>query len=568
MIISKKIKMTVLTAALISLMGCGGSSSKDDSHPSTPAQQGRVVDGPLAAALLTFTNCNSATVETDSDGFFQFPAGCSNSVIVARQGLDTATGLSFNGLLSAPAQNNVNGIIFVTPISSLIQARVASGTPLATANQEIITALGLGSINPLTTDPMKNQQLYVKNATVQQLVEEIQSTLNSLAISSSPQQLSDIVFQSLQQALVKNNPNSIKDVATIQDALQDSLSAVRTQLPQASQQNFEHVQQNLASLTVPLMIQNMAAVETNLNALSPTQFNAGTSSILAASGSLVTAKQSLNTEKLLESLKTLLVLPPAQSQSLFTQLTTLVNSNQSSNISVLSTVLSRLQTLADQAQITVNLNQSGLAANLINPNAFYSRYLQLKGAEISGKNFTASNLINSLQSNTTATSLDGILLEISGVGQVPEQTVRAEAGLEIRSETQHLRIEAKQVDMQFDTNGALTQAVLASGSQLRIYSKQKSNSESVLILNNDVNLLENGKVALNSQVLSRLSASLANQFKQINFAGETAYVTAVFNSTGQPLAIENDNKLSIASNYHLSDNLHGAGLNAKLKITP
>lgn len=568
MIISQKIKLTVLTAALISLMGCGGSSSNGDSNTPAPAQQGRVVDGPLASALISFPNCNAASTETASDGTFQFPIGCNNSVIVAQQGLDTATGLSFNGILSAPAQNNTNGKIFVTPISSLIQARVASGTPLATANQEIMTALGLGSVNPLVTDPMLNQQLYVKNATVQQLVEEIQSTLTSLTISSSPQQLSEIVFQSLQQALVKNNPNSIKDMATIQDTLQNSLSAVKMQLPQTSQQNFEHVQQNLASLTVPLIIQNVAAVEANLNALNPTQFNAGSSSILAASDSLITAKQSLNTEKLLESLTTLLILPPAQSQSLFTQLTTLVNSNQSNNISVLNTVLSRLQSLADDAKITVNLTQSGLAANLINPNAFYSRYLQLKGAEIAGKNFTASSLIQSLQDNTSATSLDGILLEISGVGQVPQQTVRAAAGLEIRSETQHLRIEANQIEMQFDAKGALTQAVLASGSQLRIYSKQKSNSESVLTLNNDVNLLENGKVALNSQVLSRLSASLANQFKQINFAGETAYVTAVFNSVGQPLAIEKNNALSVATNYHLSEKLHGAGLSAKLKITP
>ena len=114
--------LAVSIAAALAACGGGGGSSSDGVKPVTE-KNGRAVDGPLAGSLVVFEDCQNQTTQTDAQGYFKFPLGCSSSSIRISGGLDTATNLAFSSTLKAPKSNSNDVIswdMFATLCSTVI----------------------------------------------------------------------------------------------------------------------------------------------------------------------------------------------------------------------------------------------------------------------------------------------------------------------------------------------------------------------------------------------------------------------------------------------------------------
>ena len=113
------------------------------------AQSGIAQDGYLSGATVFvdmngdgILNTGETSVTTDAYGNFTLPAGAFGK-IVATGGTDISTNLAFSGAINAPA-----GSSMVTPLTTVMQAMVDSGSTVAQAQTNALTALGL----PLTTN--------------------------------------------------------------------------------------------------------------------------------------------------------------------------------------------------------------------------------------------------------------------------------------------------------------------------------------------------------------------------------------------------------------------------------
>ena len=93
-------------------------------------------------------NPGEAKATTDANGNFSLHGGTGK--IIASGGTDISTNLPFGGMLSAP-----DGASVINPLTTLVQSMVESGTPLAQAQSQVLTALGLpATVNLQTLDPI------------------------------------------------------------------------------------------------------------------------------------------------------------------------------------------------------------------------------------------------------------------------------------------------------------------------------------------------------------------------------------------------------------------------------
>ena len=95
------------------------------------ALEGRVVDGPLAAASL-FVDCNADGVWSDNEpatstgetGYFsvEMPDNCDNQLLVSKGGIDITTGYETSMVLMAklPEDFNLSSLIVLSPVSTVI----------------------------------------------------------------------------------------------------------------------------------------------------------------------------------------------------------------------------------------------------------------------------------------------------------------------------------------------------------------------------------------------------------------------------------------------------------------
>jgi hypothetical protein len=129
--------------------GGGGSDSGSSGGGIAPTTSAYVIDGYLMGSTVKRANRSGNSVQTDENGRFTGLTG--DGAIIVTGGKDKSTGMDFTGTLTAPAGSTV-----VTPITTLIQALVASGgTNVQSATTEILAKLGLSaSFNVLSADPI------------------------------------------------------------------------------------------------------------------------------------------------------------------------------------------------------------------------------------------------------------------------------------------------------------------------------------------------------------------------------------------------------------------------------
>lgn len=556
------LKLTALAAATsLLLSACGGSSSGGGSNSPAPTIKGLAVDGPLAGATVTFVDCNNAQVETNNEGNFTFPQGCTSSELTVTGGIDTATDLPFTGEIKAPkrAQNEQN-LIVVSPITTLIQASIDAGASPAQATQQIAAALNLSGVDLLSVDPMKNQEVYAKTVAVQQMVEQIQAVVASLDGSTTQAELNRAAFTALQEAL-SDSDEDLTSTATITAAISATVEAVKDDLSLDIQNNLANVQTNLAALSAEVISSNVQSVETAILDVPAATFNAGTESIKNETQAAVTeAKESVAAEKIVTILAPVLTQAPTQVEESLKKISTAVaNPAAPTSETDIASAITQIQTIP-----TVILPPTTTEA-VQNANEFYANYLELNGFNVQNTNQTITSLNASLTNPIQVQSLNNLLVGITSNGTYATTTnpIVAAAALHISTGTKTLTISADQLNLKFSA-GTLTEAVIPAGAKIDINSTLNSVATTNFTINTTKDVLSNGKIALNTATLGSLSASLATQLNSFSLKGDTVTVTAVIKAP--PVIAINNGKPALASKYTLGTT-DGSGVSAKFKVT-
>ena len=126
-------KLAPISVAALMLAGCfGGGDDNNDSAPAT--KTGVAVDFYISGGTVSFANPACASTTTDANGKFTIPSGSCGAATVTG-GTDTATKLPFKGSLSAP-----EGATVISPVTTLVQALIASGKTSAEAKTIVNTA--------------------------------------------------------------------------------------------------------------------------------------------------------------------------------------------------------------------------------------------------------------------------------------------------------------------------------------------------------------------------------------------------------------------------------------------
>lgn len=555
------LKLTALAAATsLILSACGGSSSGGSTAPA-PTIKGLAIDGPLAGATVIFVDCNNAQVETDNEGKFTFPQDCTSSELTVTGGIDTATDLPFTGEIKAPQRApNEQNLIVVSPITTLIQASIDAGASPAEATQQIAAALNLSGEDLLSVDPMKNQQVYAKTVAVQQMVEQIQAVVASLDGSTTQTELNRAAFTALQVAL-SDSDEDLTSTATITAAIFATVEAVKADLSLDIQNNLENVQTNLAALSAEVISSNVQSVETAIQNVPAETFNAGTESIKNETQAAVTeAKESVAAEKIVTILAPVLTQAPTQvEESLKAISTAVANPSAPTSNEDIASAITQIQTNVP----TVILPPTTTEA-VQNANEFYADYLELNGFNVQGDDQTITALNGSLTNPIQVQSLNNLLVGITSNGTyaTTANPIVVAAALHISTGTKTLTISANQLNLNF-TGGTLTAASIPAGTVIKVDSTINS-LNTTFTVNAAQNVLNNGKIALNTTTLGSLSASLATQLNSFSLKGDTVTVTAVIKAS--PVIAINNDKPALASKYTLGTT-DGSGVSAKFKVT-
>lgn len=559
------LKLTALAAATsLLLSACGGSSSGGGSNSPAPTIKGLAVDGPLAGATVTFVDCNNAQVETDNEGNFTFPQGCTSSKLTVTGGIDTATDLPFTGEIKAPqrAQNEQN-LIVVSPITTLIQASIDAGASPTEATQQIAAALNLSGVDLLSADPMKNQEVYAKTVAVQQMVEQIQAVVASLGGSTTQAELNTQAFAALQTALsaAPASDNTLTSTATISAAISATVEAVKDDLSLDIQNNLANVQTNLAALSAEVISSNVQSVETAILDVPAATFNEGTESIKNETQAAVTeAKESVAAEKIVTILAPVLTQAPTQVEESLKKISTAVaNPAAPTSNDDIASAITQIQTNVP----TVILPPTTTEA-VQNANEFYADYLELNGFNVQNTNQTITSLNASLTNPIQVQSLNNLLVGITSNGTyaTTANPIVAAAALHISTGTKTLTISANQLNLKFNA-GTLTEAIIPAGSQISVDSTISS-LKGTFPIGTSQSVLSNNKVALNTTTLGSLVPVLASQLNSFSLKGDTVTVTAVIKAS--PVIAINNGKPALASKYTLGTT-DGSGVSAKFKVT-
>lgn len=558
--ITKFLKHSVLAVSVLAVLtGCGGSDDKKDEQTPTPPAttvKGLAVDGPLAGSQVTFNDCQSQTTVTDMNGRFNFPAGCTESLITISGGIDTTTDLPFSGELKSPRKAAVSGqenTVVASPITTLIQA--AGGTSAAAT--QIANALGLQGVDLLNIDPMQNQAVYAKTVAVQQLVEQIQDAILSLGGTTTPAQLNTQTFAALQAALTSSTSTSDKltDTATIKAAIVTTVEAVKDTLPTEMKGSSTNVAQNLGNLTANIISENVKSVETKLHDLPAATFNAGTESIKTASQeTLVAAKQSVAIDKVVDALSAVLTQTPSTIQSALQEISSAVATPNATSSEKIATAISNIADIVP----SVNLNENAIISDVQNANSFYADYLKLNGFNVQSTDYTISALSTSLSSPISVSSLNNLLVGIDAIGAYASKSVVATTALHVSTASKNLIIISDRLNLTFGANGKLSAATIPNGAKITVNVNSTSTSFNVAVAQD---VLSGGKIALNTTTLGKLSASLANQLNSVNLSGQTVNVTAVI-SADPKIAIS---EKALATQYTVGS-VTGYGASAKFKV--
>lgn len=180
-------KREIFTGLLIGLLALTGCTEKDNNNSNGGGDvtvSGNVIDGYIRNALVCIdvnnnNECDEDTFgKTNDDGSYALalPAGTdlTDATVLASGGVDTATGRPFAAIMKAPMPGNTGEKVYVTPVSTVVAARVAGGETLETAKTNVAATLGVDS------DKILGDLLESKDPKLVQAALQIQKTIEIL----------------------------------------------------------------------------------------------------------------------------------------------------------------------------------------------------------------------------------------------------------------------------------------------------------------------------------------------------------------------------------------------------
>ncbi len=245
--------LSLTTALLLGMSGCGSSSSDDTTNTVSDTTNsavesistvGNAVDGYLAYATVCLDlnqdnicqDTTEPTTTTDKDGKYsleitatqQEDSGFDTAPLLVYGGYDVDTNAPFTGKLTSPFSSDEQTNI--TPITAMVQAMVEEGTSLTDAQSSVKTLLGLDADTDLFADPIALSQTkpeLLSAALELQKSAEVLANANNASVESIYANIAKDLkagdVDSLDGAVDKIAPDS--DVAT---ATKELMQQVRT----------------------------------------------------------------------------------------------------------------------------------------------------------------------------------------------------------------------------------------------------------------------------------------------------------------------------------------------------
>ena len=215
--------------------------------PGTPIVNGTVTDGPIAGATV-FADANGngvqdtgeATAVTQSDGTFGLFGG--SGELIATGGIDSSTGLTPPGALTAPAGSTV-----ITPLTTLLDAYAAAlGVAAASVQAQLATALGLqagGSTDLMELDPVAavlsgssaldpaiaGGAAQIVSAKLMDIAVDFTAGISGLGLTQSKPVIFAEVFDAIAQAVISLPAGGTLDLDSA-SSLQSLMTAVLAEL--------------------------------------------------------------------------------------------------------------------------------------------------------------------------------------------------------------------------------------------------------------------------------------------------------------------------------------------------
>ncbi|MEY4749050.1 MAG: hypothetical protein RIQ60_1264 [Pseudomonadota bacterium] len=220
MILQRSLLAVSLSAAIATLVACGGSGAAS-SGATASTTSGTLFDGAVAGATVFCDTDGSGTLTgseqtavTGDDGKFTFATACTADVVSKEgTGVDVTTNQAPRGSFRA-----VRGSLYVTPFTTML---AHSGLTLVEF-QAVMNSLGLGSVDPGTFNPA------VDNATLRKAMAAAKVLNDLAAIVSAAGGDPAAAFKAAAAALataVKNNPGDLSADDTKLNAVLDAASA-------------------------------------------------------------------------------------------------------------------------------------------------------------------------------------------------------------------------------------------------------------------------------------------------------------------------------------------------------
>ncbi len=183
--IIKSSMISVATAVVLSMTGCGGNgSSSDDGSSSSNNTNGTVADGYIKTATVCFDENNNNKCDvgepfamTDDKGYYSLTISAGdrkahpNASIIVKGGIDIDTYSNLTGSFKAPvASGNVN----ITPLITLVAAMVEKGIPTDKAYSKVAKVLDL-TPDEIKADPVElanngNKKVIAKAMTIHRVI--------------------------------------------------------------------------------------------------------------------------------------------------------------------------------------------------------------------------------------------------------------------------------------------------------------------------------------------------------------------------------------------------------------
>ncbi|MHA6904768.1 TEK signal peptide protein [Ralstonia syzygii subsp. celebesensis] len=273
-------------AALVACGGGGGGGSESGASLSPSQVQGKAVDFYLSQANVVFTDCNNQTTTTDNEGNFTVPSGCAKSAIKVSGGTDIGTGLSFGGVLQAPATDlTQGGTLLVSPMTTLL-SQVGTDQSAALASK-----LGVQASDLVSKDPMNDSGLLQNVVVTQQLIEQIAKALTGLSQSTGGtltlEAAAAAAAAAVASVLVGSTGSAdLSDPTLIAKIIVAAVKNSAASLPASVVAKIEAIADNLAALIAPVIAGRVANVNDGLDSVELNATPAETLASLQKAGSI------------------------------------------------------------------------------------------------------------------------------------------------------------------------------------------------------------------------------------------------------------------------------------------